>query len=62
MDRTVTVWGQPHAVSVAQKAHGGWVAEGKYKSESLFGYGPTASAAMTAWTNTAKAKGPLARA
>ena len=57
MQRTVTVWGKPHPVAISQSARTSFIAAGDYKGQKLFARGPSAAAALAAWSATAKQQG-----
>jgi len=56
MERTVTVWGQPHTVRITQAGRTAWTAGGQYQGETLYARGPSASAALAAWAAAAKSR------
>lgn len=56
MERTVTVWGKPHAVTVKQVSRTAFTAHGQYKGETLLARGHSAAAALAAWSGSAKSK------
>jgi hypothetical protein len=58
MERTVTVWGKPHAVVVKQSARTAFTAAGTYQGEMLTARGHSAAAALAAWSAGAKARIP----
>jgi hypothetical protein len=57
MDRTITVWGRPHTVRVAQSSRVSWVANAEYGGEMLYGHGANPAAALAKWASAAKSKG-----
>jgi hypothetical protein len=58
MERTVTVWGKPHAVQVKQSARTAFTAVGTFQGEMLTARGHSAAAALAAWSSGAKARIP----
>ena len=58
MERTVTVWGKPHAVMVKQAARTAFTAVGTFRGELLTARGHSAAAALAAWSAGAKARIP----
>ena len=58
MERTVTVWGKPHAVSIKQASRTAFTAFGEFQGEMLLARGHSASAALAAWAASAKQKIP----
>ncbi len=58
MDRTVTVWGKPHAVKISQSSRTAFMASGDFQGQTLYARGASAGAALAAWAATAKSKIP----
>jgi hypothetical protein len=58
MDRTVTVWGKPHAVKISQSSRTSFTAAGDFQGNMLFARGHTAGAALAAWAASAKSQIP----
>lgn len=58
MERTVTVWGKPHAVKVSQSARASFMASGEVQGQMIFARGATAAAALAAWATNAKSRTP----
>jgi hypothetical protein len=58
MNRTVTVWGKPYAVSVTQSSRTLFVASGEFQGQKLAARGHSAAAALAAWSGSAKSKIP----
>jgi hypothetical protein len=58
MDRTVTVWGKPHAVTVKQSARTAFTAVGTFQGEMLTARGQSAAAALANWSAGAKSRMP----
>jgi hypothetical protein len=56
MERTVTVWGKPHAVSIKQASRTAFTAFGEFQGETLLARGHSASAALAAWSASAKSR------
>ena len=56
MERTVTVWGKPHAVSIKQASRTAFTAFGQFQGEMLLARGTTAAAALAAWSASAKSR------
>jgi hypothetical protein len=48
MERTVTVWGKPHAVAIKQASRTAFTAFGKFQGEMLLARGHSAAAALAA--------------
>jgi len=56
MDRTVTVWGKPHAVTIKQASRTAFTAFGDFQGEMLLARGHSASSALAAWSASAKSR------
>lgn len=56
MDRTVTVWGKPHAVTIKQLSRTAFTAYGDFQGEMLLARGHSAAAALAAWSAAAKSR------
>jgi hypothetical protein len=56
MDRTITVWGKPHAVAVKQASRTAFTAFGQFQGEMLLARGHSASAALANWSASAKSR------
>jgi hypothetical protein len=56
MDRTVTVWGKPHAVKVSQASRISFTASAIFQGDMLLARGHSAGAALAAWAASAKSK------
>jgi len=56
MDRTVTVWGKPHAVKISQASRTSFTAGAMFQGEMLFARGHSAAAALAAWATSAKSR------
>lgn len=56
MDRTVTVWGKPHAVTIKQASRTAFTAFGDYQGQMLLARGHSAAAALAAWSASAKSR------
>ena len=56
MERTVTVWGKPHAVAIKQASRTAFTAFGKFQGEMLLARGHSAAAALAAWSASAKSR------
>ncbi len=54
MDRTVTVWGKPHAVAIKQASRTAFTAFGDFQGQMLLARGHSAAAALAAWAASAK--------
>lgn len=54
MERTVTVWGKPHAVAIKQASRTAFTAFGEFQGEMLLARGHSAAAALAAWAASAK--------
>ena len=60
MDRTVTVWGKPHAVTIKQASRTAFTAFGDYQGKMLLARGHSAAAALANWSASAKSQGKQA--
>ena len=58
MERIVTVWGKPHAVTVKQAARTAFTAVGTFQGELLTARGQSAAAALANWSAGAKSRTP----
>ena len=58
MERTVTVWGKPHAVGIKQASRTAFTAFGEFQGEMLLARGHSAAAALAAWAASAKQRAP----
>jgi hypothetical protein len=58
MDRTVTVWGKPHAVKISQSSRTSFMASGEFQGQKLYARGASAGAALAAWSANAKSRMP----
>jgi hypothetical protein len=56
MERTVTVWGKPHSVAIKQASRTAFTAFGQFQGEMLLARGHSASAALAAWSASAKSR------
>ena len=56
MERTVTVWGKPHSVTIKQASRMSFTALGDFQGEMLLARGHSASAALAAWSASAKSR------
>jgi hypothetical protein len=61
MDRTVTVWGKPHAVAITQASRTSFMAIGEFQGQKLLARGHSAAAALAAWATSAKGQAPRPR-
>ena len=57
VERTVSVWGKPHKVTVYPKSKSVWIATGNYMGQSVEGKGSTERAALRAWHDAACSRG-----
>jgi hypothetical protein len=56
MERTVTVWGKPHAVTIKQASRTAFTAVGDFQGQMLLARGHSASGALAAWAASAKSR------
>ncbi|HEY4031028.1 MAG TPA: hypothetical protein VGM25_11835 [Caulobacteraceae bacterium] len=56
MERTVTVWGKPHAVAIRQAGRTAFTAVGEFQGQMLLARGHSASGALAAWSASAKSR------
>ena len=56
MERTVTVWGKPHAVTIKQASRTAFTAFGDFQGQTLLARGHNPAAALAAWSASAKSR------
>ena len=56
MERTVTVWGKPHAVAIKKASRTAFTAFGEFQGEMLTARGHSTANALAAWAASAKSK------
>jgi len=56
MERTVTVWGKPHAVAIKQASRTAFTAFGEFEGQMLIARGHSASNALAVWAASAKSR------
>ena len=56
MERTVTVWGKPHTVTIKQSTRTAFTAVGDFQGKMLTARGHSTAAALAAWSAGAKSR------